>query len=68
MIRDPSDGTVSEPQGHHHKPLEENEDRLKSDQLNTTGLPITKEQKDELKRLEASREWLKEYQARKESP
>lgn len=52
MIRDPSDGTVRE------KPVID---------TGTTGLAITKEKKDELKRLEASREWLKEYQARKAS-
>lgn len=52
MIRDPSDGSVRE------KPVVD---------ATTTGLApaITKEEKTELKRLESSREWLKEYQSRK---
>lgn len=46
-IRDPSDGSVRE------KPVID---------TGTTGLAITKERKDELKRLEMSHEWLREYQ------
>ena len=51
MIRDPSDGSVREKR-----------------KIEVSGLAgPTKEQKDEWKRLEMSREWLKDYQARKAS-
>lgn len=52
MIRDPSDGSVRE------KPVLQTE---------TTGLPVTKEQAEELARLERSRQWLSKYRTDPES-
>lgn len=52
MIRDPSDGSVRE------KPVL---------QTGTTGLPVTKEQAQELARLERSRQWLSQYRTDPES-
>lgn len=65
MIRDPSDGTVREVE-HQPKRLETQVDRSENPLLSTTsGLATDKLKSDELARLAASREWVKNWHQRK---
>ena len=63
MIRDPSDGSVKV--GHHPKPLEPQAISSESDVLVSTTSGLPKHKREELKRLNESREWIKNYFHRK---
>ncbi len=61
MIRDPSDGTVREP------PKSEVGIHMTETDMPVSGLPATSQKPKHIERLEASREWLKTYHAKKGS-
>jgi len=65
MIRDPSDGSVREPQ----KPATRKESlQVPVIETATSGLPLGSSKPENIAKLEKSREWLKGYRAGKIKP
>lgn len=62
MIRDPSDGSVREPEAH---PGGAQVDLAPAKPVMTSGLPTGSQKPKNIARLEASREWLKDYHAKR---